>query len=380
MSQHGIQLPRIISTFSLMVLVGLGVPHLSQAEDAEVLKNPYAGVNWGQVNQYQANLHSHTVYSDGRAEPAELIYNYAHAGYHILAITDHDNYHTVRDGERETTPTTEATWPWTRWIDEEPSRIWDHDGMETSAFYPELGEGGMLAIRGNELTCDPHIVSLFNDCGFSERVRTPNAERDHERLTCVENKGGLAFWAHPGHYVPGGSWEDRGFPWQGAVEYFGGFITEYGCLLGIEMQLGGAREIEEELLDRLLAQYYRDHDIFIKGSDDTHSTSVSGSAVITIVLAEALTEEAVRHALENGHTFVGNRVDELPVFKGITVDEEAKTISLDIDHHDGIAWIKNGERHHEGESIGYAGKKDSVLRFEVSAGDVVFYSQAFYID
>ena len=371
---------RVATMAAVLVTVGLGVPLVSQAEEAEVLKNPYAEVNWEQVNQYTANLHAHTVKSDGRALPEELISNYADAGYDILAITDHDNYHTTREGEPETTPTTETTWPWTEWVEEEPSEIWAIDGMETSALYPELGERGMLAIRGNELTCDPHIVSLFNDCGFSDRIRTPDAERDHERMTCVDEKGGLAYWAHPGHYVPGGSWEDRGFPWQEAVEYFGGFITEYDCLLGIEMQLGGEREVEEELLDRLLAEYYRDHDIFIKGSDDTHATSVAGDATLTIVLAEELTEDAVRHALKNGHNFVGSRVEALPVFNEIAVDEDAKIISLDIANHDGVTWIANGERHDEGDSIEYAGMEDTVLRFEVDAGGAVFYSQAFYID
>ena len=42
--------------------------------------------------------------------------------------------------------------------------------------------------------------------------------------------------------------------------------------------------------------------------------------------------------------------------------------------------VESGERHHEGDSIEYAGMEDTVLRFEVDAGGAVFYSQAFYID
>ncbi|MFP4172868.1 MAG: hypothetical protein ACLFV4_08145, partial [Candidatus Hydrogenedentota bacterium] len=99
-----------------------------------------------------------------------------------------------------------------------------------------------------------------------------------------------------------------------------------------------------------------------------------------IVLAEELTGDAVRQALENGHNFVGSRVDVFPVFNGITVNEEAQVISLDIANHDGVTWIANGERHHEGDSIEYAGMEDTVLRFEVDAGGAMFYSQAFYID
>lgn len=369
--------------FASMLSAGVaGSPSPTRAGQAVVVKNPYAEVNWEKVNQYQANFHSHTVYSDGRAEPAELIHNYAEAGYHILAISDHDNYHTVRSGERQTVPTADTTWPWTRWIDEEPSKIWSNEGMETSAFYPDLGEHGMLAIRANELTTHPHIVSLFNDCGWPDRNQT-----DDQRMSCVQEKNGLAYWAHPADYVPGGRWERNVFDasWDEALNYLSSYIVEYDSLLGFEMQLGceqspfDRREKEEELLDRLLTRYYRDHDIFIMGSDDSHFTSVSDDATITIVLAEDLTEEAVRHALENGHKFVGSRVETLPVFNGITVDEDEQIISLDIDNHDGVVWIANGKRHHEGESVAYAEMDDTVLRFEVNAGGAVFYSQAFYI-
>ena len=365
---------------ALSLVAGLVSPSSSPAETRQprVVKNPYASVNWDRVQHFKANLHAHTIYSDGRAEPEELVHNYAKAGYHILAITDHDNYHTIRDGERKTEPTHEPTWPWTDWIDEKPSQVWTRNGEETSALYPTLGTRGMLAIRGNELTSNPHIVSLFNECGFTERRNTPDLEHDRERFGCVEKKRGLAYWAHPAHYVPGGSWEDRGFPWDEAVKHFGGLIAEYDSLLGIEMQM--RRPLEQELLDKLLAAYYRDHNVFIKGSDDTHGTSVSANATITIVLAEELTEPSVRHALVNGHTFVGSRTEVLPVFKRITVDETAKTITLDIQNHDGITWIKDGEPHDEGESIDYSEMKDAMLRFSLNAGGVAFLSQAFYIE
>ncbi len=379
--QRGLQ--AVISRILGASLVAAGMslwPAHAEATEPHVVKNPYQGVNWERVTPFIANLHSHTVYSDGRAEPEQLIRNYAEAGYHILAITDHDNYHTTRSGERETAPAHETTWPWTKWIEAQPSKTWERDGVETSAFFPDLGNQGMLAVRGNELTSDPHIVSLFNPCGFTDRIRVPNADHDRERFACVEKMGGLAYWAHPAHYVPGGHWADRGFSWDEGIEHFGSLIAEYGSVLGIELQLGGQRELEEQLFDRLLAAYYRDHNIWIKGSDDTHGTAVPQNATLTIILAEELTEPSVRHALENGHALVGSRVDVFPVLRKITVDEEAKTISLDIDHHDAVTWNKNGEVLGERESVDYSKMRDAILRFEIQVGDAVFYSQAFYID
>lgn len=40
--------------------------------------------------QYKANLHSHSVLSDGRKTPEELKQMYKDHGYQILAITDHE--------------------------------------------------------------------------------------------------------------------------------------------------------------------------------------------------------------------------------------------------------------------------------------------------
>ncbi len=346
--------------------------------DSRVLKNPYADVNWESANQYIANFHSHTVYSDGRAEPDELIYNYAEAGYHILAITDHDNYHTTRDEERVTMPTASTTWPWTNWISEQPSRIWHRAGAESSAFFPDLGDEGMLAIRGNELSSHPHLVSVFSSCGYEDRNQT-----EEERMACITATEGLGYWAHPVNYAPGGSWEDRFFrtdTWEEAVTYFGRYLTEYDAMLGFEMRLGDRKELSEELLNRLLAEYYRDHNIFIVGSDDTHSTSVSNNALLTIVLAESLTEEAVRNALQKGHKFMGQRVATYPRFNRIEVDEALDIITVDVDNHDGITWYKDGEEYATGASMSYAGLKDAVVRFQLDVDGALFYSQSFYID
>ena len=40
--------------------------------------------------QYKANLHAHTVISDGKKTPEELKEMYKSHGYSILSITDHE--------------------------------------------------------------------------------------------------------------------------------------------------------------------------------------------------------------------------------------------------------------------------------------------------
>jgi hypothetical protein len=62
-----------------------------------VVVNPYADVDWAQVEQHQANLHTHTTQSDGRLTPNQVIDEYRKRGYTILCLTDHNL----------------CTWPWT---------------------------------------------------------------------------------------------------------------------------------------------------------------------------------------------------------------------------------------------------------------------------
>ncbi len=377
-----------IAVVALIMMTAL-IARTSEA-GPRVIKNPYSDINWNQVKTYVANFHSHTVLSDGRAEPDELIYMHADAGYDILAITDHDNYYTHREGERDIlqyyihrddntrVPTSETTWPWTRWIQEHPSKIWVYQGRETSAFYPDLGERGMLAIRAAELTTHPHIVSLFTDCGWPDRGN----QTGEERMECVEQSGGLAYWVHPTHYVPGGMWENRSIfddGWEEAITYYGDHIIKFNSNPGFEMQLERSLELDIEMLDRMLMKYYPEHDIFVQGSDDTHATSVPDNTTLTLVLAEDLTENAVRHALENGHKFVGSRTDIYPQFNEIIVDEMTSTITVDIDNYDRIRWIKNGKEYVTGTTLDYSGMANAVVRFEVDQGGVTFYSQGFYI-
>ncbi len=50
---------------------------------------------------YKANLHTHTTTSDGAAGPAETAELYRRAGYHVLALTDHNRTNDVRGLSRK---------------------------------------------------------------------------------------------------------------------------------------------------------------------------------------------------------------------------------------------------------------------------------------
>ena len=54
------------------------------------------------VTYYKANLHCHTVFSDGKMTPEEIKRHYQEKGYQVIAFTDHDRYvdhRELSDGE-----------------------------------------------------------------------------------------------------------------------------------------------------------------------------------------------------------------------------------------------------------------------------------------
>ena len=61
------------------------------------LRNPFTQAGeW-----YKANLHTHSTTSDGRQSPAETAEAYRKAGYHVLAMTDHNKTNDVRGLSRD---------------------------------------------------------------------------------------------------------------------------------------------------------------------------------------------------------------------------------------------------------------------------------------
>ncbi len=43
-----------------------------------------------EVSNGRANLHLHTIFSDGELPPAEVVAAHAAAGFAVIALTDHD--------------------------------------------------------------------------------------------------------------------------------------------------------------------------------------------------------------------------------------------------------------------------------------------------
>lgn len=122
--------------------------------------NPYADIEWEQIAQHKANLHTHTTESDGNMGVDRIVHEYYSRGYGILAITDHNR----------------CSWPWSKF------------GVNTAGL-------SMIGIPGNELSRHHHTLSLFVD------FEHPSSDFDTV-LRQVAEANGLAVLCHPAMHWP----------------------------------------------------------------------------------------------------------------------------------------------------------------------------------
>jgi len=321
-----------------------------------VVLNPYQNVDWSGYSNYKAALHVHTMQSDGRYLPEEVIMTYRKAGFKILSITDHDwnrpNHH-VKHGripKEKASPypldpkpynfPANPTWPWS-----------DYGGPEPAAL-------GILGIQGNELTFRHHMNSYFSDYGkWYERTgkEAPyegitdehgNEIFEDDQLFDIKEKRGLAIINHPG--VPDDrSWWDRK-PLDWYVERFRNHSPDY--LVGIEVTntQGESEKYDEGLWDQLLARFMPERPIWGFGNDDMHELE-SVRDTYTVFILDSLTEKSVRDAMRNGQflfckssrriNLKENEVSVFPKVEKIKVNQRRGVIHIKASDYDVIRWI-----------------------------------------
>jgi hypothetical protein len=318
-----------------------------------VLMNPYGKVDWRTFAHYRADLHVHTLQSDGCHLPAEVVKTFHDAGFSILSITDHDtvapNLCPLREratqsqldyGLFATAPTpypnprpptfpADATWPWSDYGAPSPADL------------------GMLGIEGAELTCTYHVNSFYSDYG----VRPPCPEAGvalNEELLEVARRGGLAVLNHPDTRQP--------------PEWFVKLFSEHPAesFVGVEIAADDATIVDSyvALWDRLLGELMPSRPIWGFGTSDMHILTKTRFA-FTVFVLDKLTPNNVKEAMRAGqfYSVVGPRTLNLsqergpthdgseaydgtyPDLRSITVDREAGKISIDATGYDEIVWI-----------------------------------------
>ncbi len=326
-----------------------------------VVVDPYAGVDWSQVQQHQGNLHTHTTQSDGRMTPDQVVDEYHARGYTILSLTEHNL----------------CTWPWTEFATmERKGRAFRADlaaakeaaGEEVPAKHREApvppyenrdpAALGMLAIPGNEASLHHHTCVLFVEY-------EPPARELEQTLKEVAAAGGLAVLNHPGRY-----WEKNEageIPGEVVARYVS-WMREHEILLGLEVINQGMRYRHDiELWDKVLAECMPDRPVWGYANDDMHAIGALGRDSSMFLLTE-LTAGELRAAIMRGCSYMrsvstheGEARDmaQTPVITSIQHEAQAGTIAIAATSggqplaDDRYRWVSNGQTVHTGPVLDY---------------------------
>ena len=329
-----------------------------RAADAAVT-NPYDKVDWKTSARYRADLHVHTLQSDGCHSVDEVVSAFHDAGFSILAITDHDmvspNFCPLREdatrgqidfgafatertpypNPRPATFPADTTWPWSDYGAPNPADL------------------AMLGIEGAELTCTYHVNSFFSGYGVPPSCGEASSLLSDE-LRDVARRGGLAVLNHPDTRQPS--------------EWFVNLYRDHSPESFVGLELGaddrGRVDSYVTLWDQLLGEVMPSRPIWGFGTSDMHLL-VRTRFAFTVFLLDELTTESVKEGMRRGqfYSVIGPRILNLsrergqtldgpaayagtyPELRSIAVDRAAGKISVDATGYDEIVWISQRPAH-----------------------------------
>ena len=224
----------------------------------------------------KADLHIHTIYSDGQVLPETRVWEAWRDGLDLLVITDHPEYLTLALPQ-------------------------DRDRAYGRAL-PLARALGLLLVRGAELTTisgpqytdedSDHVVAFIQD-------ESPFFNDFDTAVRSAREQGAVIIWAHPGPR------------WARDAKR----LLELGWLDGIELRNGGRRGgkgIEyhrgEPVFSRVM-DWCLKHDLAVIASSDAHwpidqivDRSRGERREMTLVLAKSRDEKAIREAIKARRT------------------------------------------------------------------------------
>lgn len=232
----------------------------------------------GQVagfNVYKADLHTHTIYSDGSVTPEFRMKEAWLEGLDIIAITDHIEW---RPAEKEfgaylkVEGTVETDLNTSVRLAQKEAEYWD-----------------LFLIPGTEITRDGTDVGHFNALFTVDN----NKIYDPDPVQAIRNakaQGALVMHNHPG-------W------WRTSIDFTETEKAAYGEGLIDGVEVMNDTEFYPGIIDRV-----REHGLFISSNTDIHGSTAEYFNArefmrpITLILASERTEKGIREALEADRT------------------------------------------------------------------------------
>lgn len=386
---------KALSVFVAVLMVALTAIPAFAAEQVEyVITNPYETVDWDAWDTYKAQLHTHTLYSDGEMTITDVVEAYYALDYDILAITDHG---VVNQGW-DKVPDMIDIIGYNQYIKKlEPLDAERYAEITSGA---DRGGRGMLdvplGIEMNALVVRKnHVNGYF--CGAASKVL--GTEEDYESvIKATEEAGGISFINHPGDFYGAAGDITKAQNPDNLRDWANIYMTYESCV-GLEVfnEDDTISKHDRVIWDNLLMYTIpRGRVIWAFGNDDSHWDDHIGHTANMMLMPENTVAE-LRTAMENGTLFVCSRNAHYEMgdeFYGdgnyaeitrVYVDDENDVISVGLTSESDyvVEWVADGEVIATGDSINlrdYAEEIGSYVRFQVKNAGGILLSQPFVCD
>lgn len=247
-------------------------------------------------NVYKADLHSHTVFSDGQVMPELRVREAWKDGLDVIAITDHIEYrkneaamveHLVKYADKKHKEAVNHRIPQNGEITK--------DGIMVDLNYSvklaqkEAKGYGLTIIPGTEITRDVSVAGHYNAL-FSTDNNLIFAPDTYQSIKNAKAQGALIMHNHPG-------WRKTSLDYSDLDK----IVYEEGLIDGVEVMNG------EEFYPGIIERTF-EKNIFISANTDIHATtseeyrSVGYDRPMTLILAKDKSLESLREALEQNRT------------------------------------------------------------------------------
>ncbi|MBE6748335.1 MAG: hypothetical protein E7557_03790 [Ruminococcaceae bacterium] len=356
------------------------------------IKNPYETVDWDTFNQYKAQLHAHTLYSDGGMDVKDVVEEYYRQDYDILAITDHGVVNKGWDEMPEMLPIIGYNKflydlsPVSKERYEEITTGVGRDGRPMLDVNQGIEMNGVV-MRKN------HVNGFFcgafqGDWGEEEDYVSP--------IKATEEAGGISFIDHPGDFYAAHHDYERAKDLNN-LKIFIEPLLEYESCVGMEIfnERDTVAQADRILWDNVLMYIVpRGKVAWGFSNDDSHTIENIG-VTAEIMLMPELSNDALRTAMENGTFFACSRIarpelgeefegtGEYSKIEKITVDEEQDIITVTANNYDVIEWVSDGKIIATGNAFNLrenSKKLGSYVRFQIKNEGGIVMSQPFVCD
>ncbi len=386
------KLVSVLLVVSLFVTVMLPLT-ASAANVSYDITSPYETVDWDSWKQYKAQLHTHTLYSDGTIDVKDVVEEYYAQDYDILAVTDHG---VVNKGWNRVPEVLDLI-GYNQYINKfEPMSKERYEEITIEGAgrdgrpmldVPYGIELNALVIRKN------HVNGFFVDYGQG----ILGAEEDYETVIAGNHAaGGITFINHPGDFIAANKENGRAKDYD-QLRVFIDPLMKYDSCVGIEVfNLRDTTDRADRILWDSLLQYTipQGKNVWGFSNDDSHALDDIGVTQEMMLMPE-LSNEALRTAMENGTFFACSKYARYEMgedFVGtgdyaeiheVIVDDQRDTISVVASNYDVIEWIADGEIIATGETLSLAEHSDEIgcyVRFQLKNEGGIVCSQPFVCD